>query len=210
MHTQTVSSAVAQTSTDNEESLAEATPSKDADLPAFRDNSKATKTVLGEGEWTVGEDIPHGRYIISALRGTGNISSVKKDGTRGINEIFTAALRTSLRVHTVTTDIEDGEVITIDQLGTVSFLPAPAIMSTTLSSGTWVTGFDVPAGSYTVTNANQGEQGTISLVVDGKVIKNEILGQVGGVGENSLPLDISEGQIVTIHGLNNVVLAAHK
>lgn len=210
MHTQTVSSAVAQTSTDNEESLAEATPSKDADLPAFRDNSKATKTVLGEGEWTVGEDIPHGRYIISVLRGTGNISSVKKDGTRGINEIFTAALRTSLRVHTVTTDIEDGEVITIDQLGTVSFLPAPAIMSTTLSSGTWVTGFDVPAGSYTVTNANQGEQGTISLVVDGKVIKNEILGQVGGVGENSLPLDISEGQIVTIHGLNNVVLAAHK
>lgn len=212
-HAQAVSASVEETSLTSRESRLEeapATSTKDTDSPVFRDNSRAVKTTLGEGIWTVGRDIPRGRYIISALRGTGNISSVKANGTRGVNEIFTAALRTSLRVHTVTTDLEEGEVITIEQLGTVSFLPAPASMTTALSSGTWITGFDVPAGSYVVTNANQGEQGTISIVVDGKVVKNEILGTVGGVGRDSLPLEISEGQTVTIHGLNNVVFVANK
>lgn len=191
-------------------STASETPASTSAESIFRDNSHAIKTSLGEGVWTVGKDIPRGRYSISATQGTGNISSVKKNGIRGINEIFSANPYTGLRVHTVTTDIDDGEVITIEHLGNVAFIPASSGLTTTLSPGTWVVGFDVPAGTYTVTNANRGEQGTLSILVDNKIIKNTILGQVGGVGKNSLQLTISDGQTVLIHGLNKVVLTPVK
>jgi hypothetical protein len=159
-----------------------------ADLKdSFRDNSHAVKTTLGEGEWTVGEDIPRGRYIITAAQGTGNISSIKANGDRGINEIFSANPHTGLRVRTVTTDLEKGEVITIQNLGKVAFIPAPTELTTTLSAGTWVTGFDVPAGTYTATAADSREQGTLSVWVDGKAIKNEIIGRIGDTGERSIP-----------------------
>lgn len=176
----------------------------------FRDNSAAMKTALGEGKWTVGTDIPRGRYTITAAQGTGNIASIKANGTRGINEIFSASPYTGLRVKTVTTDIEEGEVITISHLGKVSFIPAPAEMRTTLSAGTWVAGFDVPAGEYTATAANPGEQGTLAIWVGGEAIKNEILGKSGGIGRRSIPLTISDGQTLVIHGLNKVVLSAAK
>jgi hypothetical protein len=170
------------------------------------DNSLAVKTDLSSGHWRVGTDIPPGRYVISAVRGTGNISSLKRDGSRGINEIFSAYLTTGLRVGTVTTDLEVNEIITIEHLGNVSFVPAATGLRTTVSSGTWIVGIDIPAGSFTLTNARAGEQGAVSILTGDTVTRNEILGKIRGVGRDTLPLTLKDGQVLSIHGLNRVVL----
>jgi hypothetical protein len=175
------------------------------DSPAHN-NSHAVKTDLSVGHWRVGTDIPPGRYVISAVRGTGNTSSVKRDGRRGINEIFSAHLTTGLRVGTVTTDLEDNEIITIERLGTVSFVPAVSEMRTTISSGTWIVGIDVPAGTFSLSATRAGEQGTVSILTGEAVTHNEILGTIHGVGHTSMPLTLTDGQILSIHGLNRVEL----
>ncbi|MCI1901953.1 MAG: hypothetical protein LKI93_04390 [Bifidobacteriaceae bacterium] len=186
-----------------------ATSSSESTAETFRSRTEPATASLGKGKWKVGSDLPPGRYTISVAHGTGNISSVKENGARGINEILSAHPSTGMRVKTVTTDLEEGEIVSIGHLDQVLFSPAPEVQTTTLTAGTWVVGFDVAAGQYRAFAKSRG-QGTLSILVGGVAIKNEILGAVGGTGRNSLPLTLVEGQTVSIHGLNTVVLEKRK
>src|SRR5699024_9722086 len=64
-----------------------AAPAEEA--PAGRDNSTAEQTTLGAGTFTVGEDVPPGRYLIEPGAGqSGNLSASSEEDPLAINEIL--------------------------------------------------------------------------------------------------------------------------
>lgn len=179
---------------------------KKSAVATFRDNSAASLTKLGEGTWRAGIDIAPGRYHICAGQGSGTITSVKTGGQMGLNETFAAVPVPGIRVHTITTDIAKGETLTITGLEDVTFTPAAQVMSTTISAGTWVVGFDVPAGDFTAVAPRADEQGSVAIQVDNATVSSAVLGRRTGTGEESLPLHLTEGQTLVIQGLNEVTL----
>lgn len=66
------------------------------------------KTRLGAGFWLVGRDIKPGRYVIRALKGSGNL--ISSDGDDNLNEILGTSPSDD-QVTKVTADLIDGEVI---------------------------------------------------------------------------------------------------
>ncbi|KRL00116.1 hypothetical protein [Liquorilactobacillus capillatus] len=66
------------------------------------------KTQLNAGDWVVGKDIKPGRYIITAISGSGNISTDDGD----VNEILgTTSDENSGQVTKVTADLTKGQVL---------------------------------------------------------------------------------------------------
>ncbi|MDV7756853.1 hypothetical protein [Liquorilactobacillus mali] len=66
------------------------------------------KTILNAGDWKVGKDIKSGRYIITALQGSGNLST--NDGM--INEILgTTSDSETGQVSSVTAHLTKGEIL---------------------------------------------------------------------------------------------------
>lgn len=71
-------------------------------------NKYTYKTQLSAGFWLVGRDIKPGRYVIRALKGSGNL--ISSDGDDNINEILGTSSSDD-QVTKVTADLIDGEVI---------------------------------------------------------------------------------------------------
>ena len=179
---------------------------KKSSVSTFRDNSEASLTKLHEGTWRAGIDIAPGRYHICAGQGSGTITSVKAGGQMGLNETFATVSLPGGRVHTITTDISKGETVTITGLEEVTFTPAAQVMSTTISAGTWIVGFDVPAGDFTAAAPHAEEQGSIEIRVDDAVVSTSNVGRGTDAGTTSMPLHLTEGQTLVVRGLNEVTL----
>jgi len=166
--------------------------------PFERDNSSAELTSLPSGTFIVGEDIPPGRYIISA-DGSGNLF-LRRNGRSFVNEILGDG---EWGVSTVTTYLENGDEIEIGGINLVTFEPTETILLTTLTTGDWIVGIDILAGSYQVLAINDEDSGNFFVRRNGRSIANEILG--GNFGEAYISVTLEDGDVVTISRLNAVI-----
>ncbi|QDP42788.1 putative membrane bound protein [Bacillus phage vB_BmeM-Goe8] len=76
---------------------------------------------LGTGEFTVGTDIPAGKYVISTQEERGNIATYDSWGLLDVNEMLGTA--PDYYVNNITTELEEGGTIKISGLNQVLFTP---------------------------------------------------------------------------------------
>ena len=178
-----------------------ASASASASKPS-RDNSTAKAVTLGAGSWTVGKDIQPGRYVIAAVSGTGNLSSTGAQDSMDINEILDASGADGIKSYT--DDLTSGMVVKIDGIDSTSFTPATTSESTSLTTGNWTVGIDIPAGSYTATPTDASQSGNFVVYVNGAADTNEIL---GSDGVKSVHVSLGDGDVVSISTLSGVNFA---
>lgn len=86
-----------------------------------KEENTAVETTLGAGEWYVGEDIPAGRYVISAPKG-GNISIFDKDEEAAdLIEVIDSS--GSIGVKSITYTLKDEQTIRIKNSDEILFVP---------------------------------------------------------------------------------------
>lgn len=86
-----------------------------------KEESTAMETTLGAGEWYVGEDIPAGRYVITAPKG-GNIAVFNVDEDYAFkSDILDPSGKNGVK--SLTWDLEDGQKIEITYMEDVLFTP---------------------------------------------------------------------------------------
>ena len=94
---------------------------KQQEQPPQKEESVAVETILGAGEWYVGEDIPPGRYIITAAKG-GNIAIYNADEDFATeSEILDSTGR--IGVKSLTYSLLEGQKIKISNMEDVLFTP---------------------------------------------------------------------------------------
>ncbi|WP_051359406.1 hypothetical protein [Paucisalibacillus globulus] len=185
---------------DNDVAEEESAEKEPAEEPNTRDNSSAKETTLNAGTFTVGTDIPSGRYVITG-DGMGNLFVYDEAGLPVVNEILDTS--TDMGVSSVTTDLEDGQEIEISGMDAVTFKPAETKMSNKLSAGTWEVGLDIEPGRYDATTENG--MGNFVIYNDmGLPNTNEILDASGDMGVKTITVTLKEGQRISISGLNEV------
>ena len=157
-------------------------------------------TILSEGSWTVGTDIPQGRFVISG-DGVGYLA-VWRGNNLQVNETLGGG---ATGVNTVTTYLLAGDQIVITGINNVTFVPAPnRTLSNTLGTGSFIAGLDIPVGEFYVTTASGS--GRLIIWRGDDLVINEIL-QDGSFseGEERIQVNLVIGDIITISGLDQVV-----
>lgn len=183
------------------------TPAKPSPKVKKRDNSSAKVTTLGAGSFTVGQDLPPGRYVITPQSGqSGNLSASSSDNPLAINEILGEA--GGLGVPSVTTTLTRGEVVKISGMSAVTFAPATTSLRTSLSAGDWEVGLDIAAGRYVAAPAHGGSGNFVVYDKDGLPKTNEVLGDAGGLGVPNVTVSLSNGDLIRISGLSEVTFSA--
>jgi hypothetical protein len=167
-----------------------------------RDNSAAAQVTLGAGEFSVmgtGGNVTPGRYVITPGAGeSGNLFVRDSSGDSFVNEI----LGGNHGVPSVTVDLDESDTIEIRSMTTVTFTPVETTVSTTLTTGYWIVGLDIPAGRYTATPA-EGQSGNFFVRgTDGYSTVNEILG--GSHGVPNITVNLTDGQEIEIRGISSV------
>ncbi|HLS62698.1 MAG TPA: hypothetical protein VK060_04940, partial [Ruania sp.] len=175
--------------------------------PAGRDNSTAEQTTLGAGTFTVGEDVPPGRYVIEPGAGqSGNLSASSEEDPLAINEILGGEV--GFGVPSVTSTLIEGEQLEISGLSEVTFTPAETELRSTLTAGDWVVGLDIAAGDYVATPAD-GETGNFVVYDDwGLPATNEILGEDDGFSVPEVTVSLADGDEIEISGLSEVTFTS--
>lgn len=166
-------------------------------VPLERDQSLAELTVLFSGAFFVGEDIPPGRYVITA-DDSGNLF-IRRAGRSFVNAI----LEGNHGVASVTVDLEIGDEIEISGIDNVTFTPAETEMSTVLTTGFWIVGLDIPSGTFDVITTYADESGNFFVRRNGRSVVNEILGD-SQMGVERIRVHLEEGDVIEIVGLNAV------
>lgn len=167
---------------------------------------KGEQTTLGAGTFTGGQDVKAGLYDVTP--GAGQSGNFIVHGTDSYNEILGETY--GMGVSKVRVTISDGDSIQISNLSQVVFTPVttPFVtshMTTTLFAGTFTVGEDIGAGRYiaTTSTAKSG-----NFIVHGVDSVNEILGQSQGMGVASVTVNLTDGDVITISGLDQVTLTA--
>jgi len=172
---------------------------------AKRDNSSAELTVLFAGTFTVGIDIPPGRYVITA-DGNGNLF-IRDKGTSIVNTILTGGYG---RLHpsgvpSITTDLEVGQEIELGGISNATFTPAVTQMSTVLTAGDWVVGLDIPPGIYNAFPTYQEIGNFFIRTAGGRGVVNEILNTTEtDRGVERIRVNLEEGQRIQMHNISSV------
>ena len=175
------------------------------DTIADRDNSSAELTVLFAGTFTVGIDIPPGRYVITA-DSNGNFF-VRERGSSIVNTILTGG---DGRLHpsgvpSITTDIKEGQEIEISGINNVTFTPAVTQMSTVLTAGDWIVGLDIPPGIYNAFPTYEEAGNFFVRSARGRSIVNEILNTTERAhGVERVRVNLEEGQRIQMHNISSV------
>lgn len=167
---------------------------------------KGKVTTLGAGTFTGGKDVPVGLYDVTP--GAGQSGNFIVSGNDSYDEILGGDSTTG-GVPKARVQISNGDSVQISGLSSVLFTPvtAPFVTShtlTTLYTGTFTVGQDIGAGRYVATPGT-GQSG--NFIVSGNDSYDEILGgnsSTGGVP--SLTVSLSDGDIITISGMNQVTM----
>lgn len=183
----------------------------DADEQSIYDEyvASSVETTLFSGNWTVGKDIPKGKYIITTSSGSGNFFIYDPDGAPLTNEILCVAgdEEDSMGVSKISTYLNEGDAIEISGLNEVLFSPGSAELSNDLSAGRYHVGHDIKSGDYIVTT-NLGSGNFFVYDEDGYPLTNEILCVAGdeedSMGVSKLKVTLKDGYVIDISGLNNV------
>ena len=153
-------------------------------------------TVLFSGTFTVGQDIPPGRYVITA-DSSGNFVIRSADGRLWVNEILNDGTGTH-GVPSVTVDIGVDYEIEIRGISNVTFTPAINALSTVLTTGRWVVGVHIPACTYDARPTIVGDSGNFVIHnADGRLAVNEVL-------RDRVRVNLQSGQTINIGGLTSV------
>lgn len=156
---------------------------------------------LFTGTWTVGTDVPEGRYQITG-DGSGNLFVRDNEGYSVVNEILDNSL--TYGVSSVTVDLIDGQEIEISGINTVWFTPYETEMRSSLGAGTWIVGVDIEPGAYIATTDNGSGNFFVRDEIDGRTSVNEILDSTAEWGVEKIALSLKEGQLIEISGLETV------
>lgn len=163
---------------------------------------------LFTGEFAVGTDIKPGRYKITTSDGSGNLFVYEPNGLPAVNEILSSSSEDSmgLGITTIEVDLYEGQTINISGLNAVNFEPATIELKTSLTSGNYLVGRDVPAGSYIAT-APEGSGNFFVYSKNGMPIVNEILGyDEFGLSVEKVKFSVKDGETISISGLQTVNL----
>lgn len=164
-----------------------------------RNNSTAKKTVLGSGTFTCGVDIPQGRYVIKAKENSGNFT-VTDNSNLIINSILDPTGENG--VQTLTINLIKGEKINIDGMNEVIFTPAITKERDVLTAGNWIVGLDIAPGRYVATPINGF--GNFVIYNSAGIAVNTILDSTGQDGEENYTLNLTNGEFISISGLDEV------
>jgi len=152
---------------------------------------------LFAGEWEGGTDVPAGRWVITGT-GSGNFVIWRGTDLR-TNEILGEG---RFGVASITTDIADGDEISISGLNNVTFTPVTERSpSTSLSAGHWVVGEDIEAGAFDATTPSGS--GNFVIWRGNSLRTNEILGD-GSFGVERVRVNLANGDRISISGLDRV------
>jgi hypothetical protein len=162
-----------------------------------RDNSSAVHVILGNGEFVVGDAIAPGRYTITAS-GFGNLVI-----NSGIEQVINEMLGSGDHgVPSVTVSLKRGDVVEISGVEHVEFTPTIDQLLTTLTTGIWVVGIDIEAGTFDVTTENS----TGNLIIRsplGRVHTNAIISDQG-FGMETMSVTLEDGDTIMIISLKHV------
>lgn len=183
------------------------TPTSKTSTPTSktRDNSTAKAVTLGAGTWTVGSDVQAGRYVIAPVSGLGNLSSTGAKDNMDINEVVDSTGENGVK--SWTGDLTSGMKVEIQGVNEMSFTPASTKLSTSVTTGVWTVGVDIPAGSYTATPAESTEIGNFIVYVNGLPLTNEVMDGTGANGVKSVHASLSDGDVVSVSELGGVNLS---
>jgi len=152
---------------------------------------------LFTGEWEGGADVPVGRWVITGT-GSGNFT-IWRGTNLHVNEILGGG---GFGVTSITTDIVDGDEIGISGLNSVTFTPViERTTSNVLSTGHWVVGEDIEAGSFDATTPSGS--GNFVIWRGNSLRTNEILGN-GSFGIERVRVNLANGDRISISGLERV------
>ena len=152
----------------------------------------AKAVTLGAGKYKVGRDIMPGRYVIKAVKGSGNLSN--SDFT--INVILGNDDKGD-QLTSFTTNLVKNDKIKLDWIESTSFTPTPDkyTYKTKISAGIWLVGLDIKPGRYVI-RPIKGRGNLISE--DGSDDNlNEILGKDTEKGQVSkVTADLTAGEVI--------------
>ncbi|WP_315117440.1 hypothetical protein [uncultured Clostridium sp.] len=161
---------------------------------------KNSKT-LNAGEFVVGQHLDPFVYDLT-FNGSGNLNIYDNEGRLVTNEIGGTSNDFGITRYRV--PLGDGFTIKIKGMA-VNPKPVKNVLrpyaATTLCSGYWFVGTTVSEGRYNVT-VSKGSGNFIVYDKDGKVKVNEILG--GSLGVEKVTVNLKNGDIINISGLNNI------
>ena len=166
------------------------------------------ETTLESGTHEVGNDVPAGRYVITADTGIGNLFIT--------NEEDMTVLSTTLHGEEEAQDygsgkviafLEEGQSIEIDGLENVNFTPHETEEVSELFTGMWVVGEDFPAGVYEITAEDEGQFGTLETYTHPESVKARFsLGDSEYGGMSSFVTSFEEGDIVILRNYPSITL----
>lgn len=170
-------------------------------------------TELFSGEWIVGQDIKPGRYKITTLDGQSGNFFIYENETEEypfVNFILENN-GFGLGVEEANFDIQDGQVIELSGMDNVIFEPVESEIKTELTTGMWVVGVDVEAGTYVATTA-EDTSGNLFVYEngdypDGYPTTNAVLGKgENNIGSERIQLKLKDGQVIVISGISTLFL----
>lgn len=175
--------------------------------PSNQRQAQGKATDLGAGTFTVGKNIPEGLYDVTPADGQGNfIITNAKSMDLNVNSILGTA--NGMGVSKVRVKLVGDEQIKLESINKTHFEPVTAKLVTdhnaiSLYSGRFIVGEDIGKGRYTATST--GGTGNFIIYNKSNIPKtNEILGDSG---VKQVTVDLDDGDIITISGLNQVNFA---
>ncbi|TVT27782.1 hypothetical protein FO441_08730 [Salinicoccus cyprini] len=167
-------------------------------------------TTLGEGTFMVGEDIPVGRYHVTATEGFGNIFVYDTEERLTFNEVMsgeTDSIGQSEPGEAVIF-LDDGHKVEISGMSGVSFTPYETAEVTELVPGQWVVGEDFPAGVYDISLEESESLGYLKVNAIKEYEKSRFaLGNPAYGGATTFTTSFEEGEVVTVEVIPKVTLA---
>ena len=184
---------------DEEEDEEEEDEDEDEDEEDPTPRPPSGRVTLSAGDWIVGEDVAQGRFVISG-DSTGSLTI-----WRGEEFIMSEILGGgAFGVSTVNTYLLNGDRIVIHDINNTIFNPvANRTLSNSLTTGNWVVGVDIAAGTYEATVPS----GIGSFVVfrGSNVLVNEILEDGSqGLSVDHVQVTLIAGDVIMISGVERV------
>lgn len=162
---------------------------KSNDTKPVVEKNTAKAVTLGAGKYKIGRDIKPGRYVIRALKGSGNISN----SDASIN-IILGTTADDDQITSFTTNLQKGDKLDISGIESTSFKPVTKYsFQKSLSAGNWLVGRDIKPGRYVIKPVT----GSGNLISEGSEDEdlNEILSTSPSEGEVSkVTADLVKGE----------------
>ena len=164
------------------------------------DHVDTAHTVSEVDGLVVGEDLAAGRYVITSV-GSGHLI-INSGSEQIINEMVGSD---GGGVPSVTVSLEAGDIVTMRDAEDVVFTPTTSQLLTTLTTGIWLVGVDIEAGTFYATTENS----TGNLVVRsplGRLQANAVISsQEDGRSAETARVVLEDGDVIAvINGLTHV------